>query len=122
MVSILAIVALGAERTRPTVVAGDSTVPRPASERAPTTPRRQVTGPIDINTATASELETLPRVGPALAARIVAFRETHGRFASVEALDEVKGIGPRLMETLRPRVRVAAPEAAMAASPISTAR
>ncbi len=62
--------------------------------------------PIDLNTATAAELEALPRVGPATAARIVAWREEHGPFRRVEDLLEVPGIGPATLERLRPYVRV----------------
>ncbi|MBA4039581.1 MAG: hypothetical protein C0468_04545 [Planctomyces sp.] len=63
-------------------------------------------GGLDINTASAAELELLPGIGPALAARIVEHRATRGRFVSVEDLDEVRGIGPKTMERLRGLVRV----------------
>ncbi len=56
---------------------------------------------IDLNTATASELETLPGVGPVLAARIVAFREDHGPFATVEDLLDVPGIGEAKLAQMR---------------------
>ncbi len=61
---------------------------------------------IDLNAATAAELELLPRIGPKLAARIVEDRATNGPFESVEALDRVKGIGPRTVARVRPHVRV----------------
>ncbi len=61
---------------------------------------------ININTATAAELELLPGIGPALAARIVEHRATHGPFASVDRLDDVKGIGPSKLAKVRPLVRV----------------
>ena len=48
---------------------------------------------VDINTATAEELTALPGVGEALAERIIAYREEHGRFRAAEELLEVKGIG-----------------------------
>lgn len=51
-------------------------------------------GPLDINTATAAELETLPGVGPSTAAAIVDDRERNGPFASVDDLERVRGIGP----------------------------
>ena len=56
---------------------------------------------IDINTATATELETLPGVGPVLAERIVAFRDERGRFGSVEDLLDVPGIGEAKLAQLR---------------------
>jgi competence protein ComEA len=56
---------------------------------------------VSLNTATAAELDTLPGVGPSTAERIIAYRETHGGFASVEQLEEVSGIGPATMQKLR---------------------
>ena len=60
---------------------------------------------LDINTATAEEMESLPEVGPSLAATILAYRVANGPFASLEDLDAVEGIGPRLLETLAPLIR-----------------
>ncbi|GBC92222.1 ComE operon protein 1 [bacterium HR15] len=62
--------------------------------------------PLDINRATAEELEQLPGIGPVLAARIVEYRRAHGRFQSVDELLEVRGIGPKRLEQLRPYVIV----------------
>ena len=59
---------------------------------------------VDIDRATASQLEALPRVGPALAARIVAYRDSAGPFGSMEALERVRGIGPAMAKVLAPRV------------------
>lgn len=63
-------------------------------------------GVVDLNTADVAALDTLPRIGPALAERIVAWREENGRFTSVEDLLAVSGIGEKLLEGLRDRVRV----------------
>lgn len=63
-------------------------------------------GPIRINTATASELEVLPGVGPVLAARIVAHREQRGPFETIEDLLGVPGIGESKLEGLRSEVAV----------------
>ena len=59
---------------------------------------------IDINTATVGELALLPGVGEGKAAAIVAHRNAHGPFASVDALIEVKGIGTQTLDAMRPQV------------------
>jgi competence protein ComEA len=58
-------------------------------------------GPLDLNAATADELDDLPGVGEVLAARIVAWREENGRFGSVDDLGEVPGIGPKVLDGVR---------------------
>ena len=62
--------------------------------------------PIDLNAATAEQLDTLPGVGPSTAAAIIEYRRAHGRFDSVDDLEQVHGIGPAKLETIRPHVRV----------------
>jgi competence protein ComEA len=76
---------------------------------APATPAPASPEPVNPDQATAAELERLPWVGPALAARIVADREAHGPFGSIEGLERVRGIGPKLVERLRPLVTFAGP-------------
>ncbi len=61
---------------------------------------------LDLNTATAAQLEELPGVGPVLAQRILDWRREHGRFTSVDELREVTGIGERRFAELRSRVRI----------------
>ena len=61
---------------------------------------------IDLNTADVAALDSLPGVGPVMAARIIAWRDQHGRFTTIDQLREVSGIGPRTFERLRPSVRV----------------
>lgn len=61
-------------------------------------------GVVNINTASAAELELLPGVGPALAGRIVAHREANGAFKSVDDLILVRGIGEKSLERIRPYV------------------
>jgi len=61
---------------------------------------------LDLNTATAQELEALPGIGPVLARRIVEYRDRYGPFQKVEDLLAVRGIGPVLLEKIRPYVYV----------------
>ena len=59
---------------------------------------------VRLATATETELQTLPGIGPALAQRIISYRSTHPRLTSVDELDDVPGIGPSLIEKIRPGV------------------
>ncbi|GAA2993835.1 hypothetical protein GCM10010460_33430 [Microbacterium terrae] len=63
-------------------------------------------GRVNLNTADAAALETLPRIGTALAERILAWRDENGRFTSVEDLLAVPGIGEKMLESLRDLVSV----------------
>jgi competence protein ComEA len=63
-------------------------------------------GLIDLNNADQDELETLPRIGPAIAQRIIEWRESNGRFGSVDDLLAVSGIGEKLLAGIRDLVRV----------------
>jgi competence protein ComEA len=61
---------------------------------------------ININTADATELDKLPGIGPARAADIIAYRESHGGFKSIEELKNIKGIGDKTFENLKDLVTV----------------
>ncbi|MGW4328188.1 ComEA family DNA-binding protein [Nocardia sp. NPDC004573] len=89
---------------------GSSTIgaggrPSSGSAAAPSRPSSPA-GRIDLNTASESELDALPGVGPVTARAIVGWRTTNGRFTSVEQLGEVDGIGPARLARLRDLVRV----------------
>ena len=102
------------ERIRPWVTVEPAEAPPPEPERLtrkPTGPLHTTLKPnptdglIDLNTATAAELDRLPGIGLVLAARIVAERERKP-FASVNDLRRVSGIGPKKLEAIRPLVTV----------------
>ncbi|ROP57876.1 MULTISPECIES: ComEA family DNA-binding protein [unclassified Rathayibacter] len=61
-------------------------------------------GVVSLSTATAAQLEELPEIGPATAAKIVAYREEHGPFTSVDQLLEVPGVGEKTLEAFREQV------------------
>lgn len=63
-------------------------------------------GTLDLNTATADQLDQLPGVGPVTASAILAWREEHGSFTRIEELQEVDGIGPKTFAQLAPHVHV----------------
>lgn len=80
-------------------------VETPAPETTPTG-SSGATGTLDLNTATAAELDTLPGIGPAKAAAIVAYRSEHGPFAAVSELEAVSGISAAMVTELAPLVHV----------------
>jgi competence ComEA-like helix-hairpin-helix protein len=74
----------------------------------------EVVSVVDLNQAGLAELDALPGIGPVLAGRILQHRIVHGPFREPEDLLSVPGIGPRLLERLRPRIRVGRPRAPQA--------
>ncbi len=86
---------------------GTRIVVEPGSWRAEAMDELLVVGlPVDVNAASAAALAAIPGLGPSKAAAIVADREAKGRFATVEELDRVKGVGPSTVELMRPFVVV----------------
>ncbi len=81
-------------------------VPRLGEENPPLSPPStssggQVGGKININTATAAELDTLPGIGPVLAQRIIDYRKANGPFAAIEDIKNVQGIGEGIFEEIK---------------------
>ncbi|HEX9595423.1 MAG TPA: helix-hairpin-helix domain-containing protein [Anaerolineales bacterium] len=72
-------------------------VPTPSATSVPT-----AAFPLDINTATAKELDQLPGIGPTLAQSIVAYRQVHGSFTTIEQIQNVPDIGPITFEAIKP--------------------
>lgn len=70
------------------------------------TPTPPVGGLVNINTADAALLETVPGIGPTIASRIIAYREENGPFERVDDLQKVAGIGPATLEQIRPYITV----------------
>ena len=90
-------------RPRPASTAGGPPTDTDATVAAPVP---SPSGPLNINTATAAELETLPGIGPSLAQRIVDYRTVHGPFASIEAVMDVPGIGEGKFEAIKGLITV----------------
>lgn len=97
------------ESSVPPVVAGGD-VPGGGSSAGSTgaaaKPGQPGAQPLDLNTATAEQLDALPGVGPATAAAIVDYRRQHGPFRSVDGLLQVRGIGPAKLDAIKGLVRV----------------
>lgn len=73
---------------------------------APVRVAKRRSGPININRATAGELDTLPGIGPVLASRIIEYRKTNGPFITIEDLQKVSGIGSAKFAQFKSKVRV----------------
>jgi competence protein ComEA len=92
------------KRGEPAPALEPTMTPGPAG--ATTTEGATATGPINLNTATQAELETLPGIGPTLAQAIIAERDRSGGFRSVEDLRRVRGIGDARFAQVQPLVTV----------------
>lgn len=82
-----------------------------SAKQAPPAAKEKVVGPVNLNTAAAAELETLPGVGPAMATRILEYRQKNGGFKKIEELMNVRGVGEKMFLKLKPMITVAPPKA-----------
>lgn len=87
---------------RPPASAGNAAPRQPTPAVAPGPP--PPVAPVDLDVATMAAIESLPRIGPALASRIIASRDSFGAFGSIDGLQRVRGIGPAMAKALRPLV------------------
>ena len=90
--------------TEPSAV--HSEPPKETVPKATQPKKEEVTFPVNINTATARELEALPGIGEVIAQRIVDYRNTNGPFHSVDELINIKGIGEKKLADLKPYASV----------------
>jgi len=101
-------VTLGAMAGTPQSATGMSQGDAPKAQKAerahraskPKTPQ----GTININSATAEQFDQLPRIGPKVAQRIVEYRTAHKGFKNVDELRNVKGVGPKVLQGIKPYV------------------
>jgi comEA protein len=68
--------------------------------------KQKFVGKININTASSEDLQTLAGIGPATASKIIEFRRSNGLFENIEALQKVRGIGPKKFEKLKPNITI----------------
>lgn len=76
------------------------------SGRAKTSSKSKVNGPVNINTATAAQLDTLPGVGPVMAGKIITYRQKNGPFKMIEDLRKVSGMGASKFAALQSQIRI----------------
>ncbi len=100
-VAFLCALLLEAKQNRQILMGTQYTVETERAINARTIPERKY---ININTATAQELEALPGIGPALSQAIVAYRDEHGAFTRAEDLLNVKGIGEAKLDAIREEI------------------
>jgi len=79
--------------------------PDPSAPEPESAPASGIQKLINVNTASAAELELLPRIGPVMAQRIIEDRRANGPYESESDLDRVSGIGPKTLEKLSPLIR-----------------
>ena len=101
MMALGALMIAGVMASAP-VLAQDKPAAKPAKTAA------APAGPVNLNTATQAQLETLPGIGAAAAKRIIEYREKNGKFTKIEQLMNVKGIGEKSFLKLKPMITIGA--------------
>jgi len=91
---------------RATAVSPAPVTPLPNQPATAAAPKRSHRGLLDLNRATEQDVDALPGIGPKLAERIMKYRQSMGAFHSLDELREVKGIGNKKFERIRPLVTV----------------
>jgi competence protein ComEA len=95
---------IGAEATQPAMAQPPSNSRSSSIESELDTPTAQF--PININTASQEDLESLPEIGPKTAAKIIEYRTMNGAFTSIEDIQKVNGIGPKTYEAIKDLITV----------------
>jgi competence protein ComEA len=104
LLSLIVVATFATAHPHAVTVAQQNSGPRPAAKTA-------VTGAININTASATEMEALPGIGAKTAARIIEYRQKNGPFKKIEDLMNVRGIGEKNFLKLKTQITVAAQKA-----------
>ncbi len=94
----------GVQVEMPIIGAAETSQATPGASRF--APGGATGGLVNINTAAQEELEGLPGIGPTLAQRIIDYRQANGPFASIEAIQDVEGIGPGIFEEIKELITV----------------
>ena len=92
--------------TNPVVSDIEQTLTAGSTTAETVTPSPTVTGLVNINTASTSELDTLPGIGPAYAQAIIDYRTANGPFVRPEDIQKVKGIGPKTFDKMKNRITI----------------
>jgi comEA protein len=111
VIFLVAVILIGAgfwglRRFNPTLFLGKPDFIAVPNENQPQQSIKDKPALLNINNASAEELQTLSGIGPQMAKRIIQYREEHGNFTSVDALTEVKGLGEKTLEKLKPFIGV----------------
>lgn len=93
-------------QTKTQVLGTQATSPISSSKPSQTSPPQKISGKININTANKSALESLPKIGPTIAQRIIDYRTQNGLFKTIEEIKNVKGIGDKTFEALRDKITI----------------